>query len=388
MGRKIVIIGSAWPLRGGLSAFNERIARQYASIGDEVEIYTFSLQYPAILFPGKTQYSSEPAPNDLKINVKINTVNPVTWFKTGNEIKNKKPDLVIIKFWIPFVAPSLGKIARIIRKNGHSKVISIIDNIIPHEKRPGDKQLASYWVNSVDGFVTMSKAVLGELDLFDKEKPKMFCPHPLYDHYGTITDKSTAKKKLGLEHEYKYMLFFGFIRDYKGLDILLQAMDHEYIKSNKIKLLVAGEFYTDSKPYFELIEKHGLGDVVIMSNDFIPDSKVALYFNACDVVVQPYKDATQSGVTQIAYHFEKPIITTNVGGLAEIVPDNEVGFVTEPDVNEIQDAIIRFYRGNKGDMFEKNVRKIKFKYSWDNMLAAIDSVAEMTQKKQNYDNTK
>ena len=375
--RKVVVIGSAWPLRGGLSAFNERIARQYIKQGDEVTIYTFSLQYPGILFPGKTQYSSEPKPDDLDIKVKINTVNPVTWLKVGNEIKNQNPDLVIIKFWIPFVAPSLGKIARIIRKNGHSKVISIIDNIIPHEKRPGDKLLGSYWVNSVDGFVTMSRAVLDDLNLFDNQKPKIYCPHPLYDHYGKIENKKDARKALGLDQETKYMLFFGFIRDYKGLDILLKALNSDYIKSNNIKLLVAGEFYTDSKPYFDLIDEYNLKDVVVMSNDFIPDSKVALYFNAADVVVQPYKDATQSGVTQIAYHFEKPIITTNVGGLAEIVPDNEVGFVVEPDVKEVQQAIFRFYNENKEHAFRLNVKKLKRQYSWDNMLAAVDEVVEM-----------
>ncbi len=375
--RKVIIIGSAWPLRGGLSAFNERIARQYLQHGDEVEIYTFSLQYPGILFPGKTQYSSEPAPKDLKIKVTINTINPFTWFKTGNEIRKMNPDLVIIKFWIPFVAPSLGKIARIIKKNKHTKIISIIDNIIPHEKRPGDKQLASYWVNSVDGFVTMSRAVLDDLNLFDKNKPKLYCPHPLYDHYGVVTSKEVAKKSLGLDQQSRYMLFFGFIRDYKGLDLLLQAIDHDYIKSNSIKLLVAGEFYTDSKPYYDLVEKHGLKDLVLMSGDFVPDSKVALYFNACDVVVQPYKDATQSGVTQIAYHFEKPIITTNVGGLAEIVPNDEVGYVTEPVVEEIQKAIVKFYKEEKGEEFEKNVKHLKIKYSWDNMLGTVDKVVEM-----------
>ena len=376
--RKVVIIGSAWPLRGGLSAFNERIARQYLNEGDEVVIYTFSLQYPSILFPGKTQYSSEPKPDDLNIRVKINTINPLSWFKTGKEIKKQAPDLVIIKFWIPFVAPALGKIARIIKKNGHSKVVSIIDNIIPHEKRPGDKLLGSYWVNSVDGFVTMSRAVLNDLNVFDKQKPKVYCPHPLYDHYGKIESKKTAKKLLGLDSDTKYMLFFGFIRDYKGLDILLKSLDTGYIKNNNIKLLVAGEFYTDSKPYFSLIEQHNLQDVVIMSNDFIPDSKVALYFNAADVVVQPYKDATQSGVTQIAYHFEKPIITTNVGGLAEIVPDNEVGFVVQPVVEEVKQAIIRFYKENKEEEFKTNIKTLKQHYSWNNMLKAIDEVVEMS----------
>lgn len=375
--RKIVIIGSAWPLRGGLSAFNERLAREYLKNGDEVVIYTFSLQYPSILFPGKTQYSSSPAPKDLEIKVKINTVNPLTWYSTGKEIKKSNPDLVLIKFWIPFVAPSLGKIARIIKSNKHSKIISIIDNIIPHENRPGDNMLAKYWVNSVDGFITMSKDVLNDLNTFDKTKPKVYCPHPLYDHYGAISTKEQAKKALKLDKKTHYLLFFGFIRDYKGLDLLLKAIDKEFFEKNNIKLLVAGEFYTDSKPYFEIISKREIEKFVIMSNDFIPDEEVAYYFNACDAVVQPYKDATQSGVTQIAYHFEKPIITTNVGGLAEIVPDGKAGFVVKPEVDDIRQAIVRFYSENREEELKKGVKELKRNYSWENMLKSIDKVVKM-----------
>ena len=376
-GRKVVIIGSAWPLRGGLAAFNERLAEEYIKNGDEVIIYTFSLQYPSILFPGKTQYSSSPKPENLDIKVKINTVNPVSWLSTGKEIKKLNPDLVLIKFWIPFVAPSLGKIARIIRSNGHSKVISIIDNIIPHEKRPGDNLLAKYWVNSVDGFITMSRDVLNDLKLFDTKKPKIYCPHPLYDHYGEVMPKKKAKEHLGLDINTNYLLFFGFIRDYKGLDLLLKAVDKEFFKKKNIKLLVAGEFYTDSKPYFEIIKEKEIDDIVIMSNDFIPDEEVAYYFNASDAVVQPYKDATQSGVTQIAYHFEKPIITTDVGGLAEIVPDGKAGFVVNPEVEEIKKAIFDFYTENKEEVFRKNVKEIKKNYSWDRMLRSIDEVVKL-----------
>jgi glycosyltransferase involved in cell wall biosynthesis len=290
-------------------------------------------------------------------------------------IKQAKPDLVIIKYWIPFVAPSLGKIARIIKKNGHSKVISIIDNIIPHEKRPGDNFLSRYWVKSVDGFVVMSKDVLKDLETFDTVKPKIYCPHPLYDHYGPTETKEKAKEKLGLEKNIRYLLFFGFIRDYKGLDLLLKAMNDDYFKKNNIKLLVAGEFYTDPKPYIDLIEELKIKDRVILSNDFIPDEQVADYFNAADVVVQPYKNATQSGVTQIAYHFEKPIITTDVGGLAEIVPDGKAGFVVQPNVSEIKKAILDFYQKDLEGHFIEGVKKIKNQYSWAHMLKSIDEVA-------------
>ena len=372
--RKIVIIGSAYPLRGGLSAYNERIARAYQQQGDDVIIYTFSLQYPGFFFPGKTQYSSDPAPGDLNIKVKINSINPINWINVGRKIKKLKPDLVIIKFWIPFMAPCLGTIARIIRKNKHTKIVSIIDNIIPHEKRSGDFTLAKYWVKSIHGFIAMSRSVLDDLNKFDKQKPKSYCPHPLYDNFGKVLKKEYARKILNFDKNGKYILFFGFIRDYKGLDLLLEAMADTRIKKAKIKLIVAGEYYTDSKPYDDIIEKHQLQDYIILATDFIPDQEVAKYFCASDIVVQPYKDATQSGVTQIAYHFNKPMITTNVGGLAEIVPDGKVGYVVQPKIKPLADAINKFYEDDKESEFTDNVIVEKQKYSWDNMIETIDEL--------------
>jgi len=372
--RKVVILGSAHPLRGGLAAYNERLARAFIQHGDQVKLINFSLQYPGFLFPGKTQYSNEPVPGDLDIETSVNSVNPINWIRVGWKIKKMQPDLLIIKFWIPFMGPCLGTIARMVRKNKRTKIISILDNIVPHEKRPGDRLLSAYFVKAVDGFVAMSKQVLGDLDLFDKKKARDFCPHPLYDHFGDLTDKQTAIKKLGLDESFRYILFFGFIRDYKGLDILLEAMASKKLEKLNLKLLVAGEFYTDSKPYFEKIEKLGLKNRIVMSNNFIPDSEVGNFFNAADIVVQPYKDATQSGVTQIAYHFEKPMITTNVGGLAEIVPDEKVGFVVKPDPEEITDAIIRFYNENRENEFISNIKTEKLKYSWERMIETIENL--------------
>ncbi|MBE0637157.1 MAG: glycosyltransferase [Bacteroidales bacterium] len=375
--KSVVIVGSAYPLRGGLAAYNERLAATFQDQSNKVKIITFSLQYPNFLFPGKTQYSEDPAPVGLDIEVALNSVSPVNWCKVGKKISRTKPDLLIIKYWIPFMAPCLGTIARIVRKNRKTRVVSILDNIIPHEKRPGDKLLSGYFARSVDGFVAMSKQVMNDLDLFDKTKPRVFCPHPLYDHFGNLQHKKDALLKLGHDPAFNYLLFFGFIRDYKGLDLLLDAMADDRIKTMNLKLMVAGEFYTDSKPYFEQIEKNKLSKSVIMANDFISDSKVADYFNACDLVVQPYKDATQSGVTQIAYHFEKPMITTNVGGLAEIVPDGKVGFVVMPEVKEIANAIVRFYTEKKESEFIENIKVEKLKYSWVKMLEAIEKVSEI-----------
>lgn len=373
---KVILIGPAHPLRGGLATYNERLAREYVKEGSDVSIYTFSLQYPSILFPGKTQYSAEPAPGDLSITVKVNSINPFNWIRIGREIKKMRPDLVIVKFWIPFMAPCLGTICRIIRKNGHTKVVSIIDNIIPHEKRPGDRMLSKYWVNSVDGFVAMSRSVLDDLESFDKKRPKVFCPHPLYDNFGEVVPKSEAQKRLGLDDSFRYLLFFGFIRDYKGLDLLLEAFADERLRKTPLKLLVAGEFYCDPKPFREQIARLGIGEHVIMSNDFIPDSAVANYFCASDLVVQPYKSATQSGVTQIAYHFNKPMLITDVGGLAEIVPHGKVGYVVPPDPAAIADAIVDYYEEHREQEYAANAAVEKLKYTWSRMVGAIKEVTE------------
>jgi len=371
---KIVILGSAHPLRGGLAAYNERLASEYQKQGAEVIIYSFSLQYPSILFPGKSQYTDEPAPENLSIRTRINSINPLNWIRIGNEIRKLRPDLVIVKFWMPFMAPCLGTICRIIRKNGHTRIISIIDNIIPHEKRPGDSLLASYFVGAVDGFIAMSRSVLKELEQFDQHKPKLFSPHPLYDHFGDIIAKAEAKRRLYLDPDWNYALFFGFIRDYKGLDLLLRALPDPRIRELKLKLLVAGEFYCDSAPYLKIIEENQLDDLVIMSNDFIPDSNVRNYFCASDLVIQPYKSATQSGVTQIAFHFNKPMIITNVGGLAEFVPDGKTGYVVDTDPQLIADAIYKYCKENKEQEFSAEVAIEKEKYSWKKMTEAIETL--------------
>jgi glycosyltransferase involved in cell wall biosynthesis len=373
--RKIIIIGSAFPLRGGgISTFNERLAQAYIEHGDEVEIFTFSLQYPSILFPGTTQYSKEAPPKDLNIKVRINSINPFNWIKVGKEVRNLKPDLVIMRFWIPFMGPCLGKIARVIRKH-NIKVVAITDNIIPHEPKPGDRMLVNYFVKSVDGFISMSKSVFEDLKQFDTKKPKLLTVHPLYDNFGTPVGKAEAQKKLGLSAQFKYILFFGFIRDYKGLDLLIDAFADERLRKHPLKLLVVGEFYIDAQPYHKMIEDLNLSEHVIMQNEFVPNTEVVNYFCASSLVVQPYKDATQSGITQIAYHFDKPMITTNVGGLAEIVTHERVGYIVNPESKDIANSIFRYFEEDKEIEFTENVKEDKKRFSWENMLKAIDEVS-------------
>jgi len=378
---KVIIIGTAYPYRGGLTAFNERLAEEYISQGHDVEIYTFTLQYPSFLFPGKTQYSEEPAPKNLKIKRSINSINPFNWIKVGREIRKKQPDLVLIKFWLPFMAPCFGTILKIIRKNNHTRIISILDNIIPHEKRIGDRTLTQYFVNAADGFVAMSKSVLNDLNTFDGKKPKAFSPHPLYDNFGEKISQEEAIKKLNLDENQRYMLFFGFIRDYKGLDLLLKAYADNRFRSNNIKLIVAGEFYNNADQYFELEKELKLQGEVIWHTDFIPDSEVKYYFCAADIIVQPYKSATQSGVTQIAYHFEKPMLVTDVGGLSEIVPHGKVGYTVNANENDIADALIDFFENNKNSDFIENILQEKEKYTWSKMTDTINSLTNHDNKK-------
>ena len=371
---KIIIVGTAYPYRGGLSAFNERLAFEFQNQGHEVEIYTFTLQYPGFLFPGKTQYSDEPAPENLRIYRKINSCNPFNWIKVGREIRRKKPDLMITKFWLPFMGPCFGTIARCVRRNRHTKLISILDNVIPHEHRIGDKMFARYFIRPTDGFVAMSKSVLQDLSLFDTQKPRRFCPHPLYDHYGELLPKAEALKLLSLDPGCRYVLFFGFIRAYKGLDLLLEAFADSRLKDLNVKLIVAGEFYGDPQPYLEQIKRLGIGERVVLATDFIPDHCVNRYFGACDIVAQPYKSATQSGVTQIAFHFEKPMLVTDVGGLAEIVPHGKIGYVVAPDAHEIADALVSYFENQCEEAFTQGVREEKRKYAWSSMTEAIEGL--------------
>lgn len=371
---KIVIVGTAWPYRGGLANFNERLARELQADSDQVEIETFTLQYPDFLFPGETQYSSDPQPKDLKIERKVNSINPFNWVSVGMELRKKNADIIIIKYWIPLMAPALGTIARIAKGNGNTKIISVLDNVIPHEKRFGDKLLSKYFIGSCDGFIAMSKSVYDDLRIFDKKKPMILSPHPIYDNFGEKVDKETAIERLKLDPQTRYMLFFGLIRDYKGLDILLNAMADSRLRDKNFKLIVAGEFYNDGQKYFDQEKDLQLEGKIIWKTGFVPNDDVKLYFCASDLIVQPYKSATQSGVTQIAYHFERPMLVTNVGGLSEIVPNGKIGYSIEPNSKEITDAICDFYDNNREEQFVANIKEEKKKYSWNRMTENIKKV--------------
>lgn len=375
--QKVIIVGPAFPLRGGIANFNEALCRAFNQAGVESKIISFSLQYPRFLFPGTTQYDSGKAPSDISIETKINSINPFNWSRIAKEIKKEKPDLIIFRYWLPFMGPCLGAIAKWIKRGTNIKVIAITDNVIPHEKRFGDKRLTNYFIKNCDGFIAMSNSVLNDLSLFTSTNNKVFLPHPIYDIFGGKVDKAVALKHLNLNPNDKHLLFFGFIRKYKGLDLLLEAMSDDRIKALGVKLIVAGEYYEDASFYNEIICKNGLEKNIILKTEYIPSEEVKYYFCASDMVTQPYRSATQSGVTQIAYHFEKPMLVTNIGGLPEIVPHNKVGYVTEVNPNSIANAIVDFYSNNKESEFIANTIVEKKRFLWS---IFVDGVMELFEK--------
>lgn len=369
---KIFIIGPAYPLRGGPAQFNENLCRAFAREGHDAQIISYSLQYPNFLFPGSTQFeTSGKAPEDIQIHTLINTVNPFNWFKVARFIKKQQPDLLIFRFWLPFFGPSLGTIARLVKKGTNIKVTALTDNVIPHEKRVGDKPFTSWFIKSCDGFITMSHKVYEDLEKFTATQHKVYTPHPMYETYGPIVSSSEARKKLGLGEQEKIVLFFGLIRKYKGLDLLLEAMADEKIKKAGIKLLVAGEFYEDQEAYHDIIKKNRLENSVLLHTHFIPNEEVRYYFCASNLVAQTYRNATNSGVTMVGYFYEKPMLVTNVGGLAEIVPDGKAGYVVPGDVKAISNAIADYFEHNREATYTQGVVEEKKKYEWSTFVEKV-----------------
>ena len=371
----IVLLGTAYPFRGGLATFNERLARQLQAEGHQVEIITFTLQYPSFLFPGKTQYSTEKAPTDLLISQQVNSCNPINWIKVGRRIQAMQPDLLISCYWMAFFAPCFGIIQRLAQRNGKTRCMALVHNMIPHEPSIIDKLFAPFFVRSTNGFVALSESVVNDIAAIDKEaKPKTSYPHPIYDHYGEQMTKEEACQALNLNPKNEYMLFFGLVRAYKGLDLLLDAFGKVKDQLPNLQLIIAGEFYEDEDKYRTQIANNELTDRVILKNEFIADADLRKYFGAANLIVQPYKTATQSGVTQVAFHFEKPMLVTNVGGLGEIVHDHKMGYAVEPNAEAIAEAIIDYYTLNRQADYTAYLIQQKDHYSWKGMAQTFYTI--------------
>ena len=370
---KIIIIGSAHPLRGGIATFNARLARALQEEGHDVTIYSFSLQYPSLLFPGKTQYTDEPAPVGIRIKSVINSINPLNWLKVGRQLKKEQADIIIVRFWTPFLGPAFGTILKQV-KNKKTKIIAVADNVVAHEKKPADLLLTKYFFSSVDRFITMSEEVMKDLQTLT-DKPAVRLLHPLYDNYGDPISREEALRKLKLPENQHYCLFFGFIRKYKGLDLLLEAMSDPGTEAAGIHLIVAGEYYGDQEFYENLIKKNGLESRVHLFTDYIPSDEVKVYFSAADCIVLPYRTATQSGITQVAYHFERGMVATNVGGLPEAVKHGKTGIICEPEPKAIANALLDYFTPGRLPDLDKKLKQEKKKYSWETFAQALVAFA-------------
>lgn len=366
---KIVVLGTAHPYRGGLATFNERLAQQFAREGHEVEVLTFTLQYPSFLFPGKTQYTTDPAPEGITIRRALNSCNPLNWIRVGLRLRRAHPDLIICCYWMAFFAPLYGTICRLAK----TKCIALVHNMFPHEKSILDKLLAPYFVKSQDGFVALSESVARDIKGISKA-PVTFSPHPIYDHYGARLSKTEACAHLGLDEKRDYALFFGLIRAYKGLDLLIDALALVRDVLPNLRLLIAGEFYEDEQKYREQIAHHNLTDRIIIRNEFIADKELKYYFGASSLITQPYRSATQSGVTQVAFHFEKPMLVTNVGGLGEIVHDGKMGYAVPPTPPAIAEALIDYFQQSRQEAFTAYLQQEKTKYSWDKLTQKFTQI--------------
>lgn len=376
---KILLLSPAHPLRGGIAASSERLAQALQAEGHEVVIYSFALQYPAFLFPGKSQRTDDPPPAGLCIRTRLNSINPLNWLIVGREVARERPDRIIVRFWLPFMGPCLGTVLRVARFFSRKKtphVTALVDNIVPHEKRFGDRPFAQWFVNACDDFVVMSRSVGEEIEQFLPAPVKSgrirFAPHPIYDIYGESVAQPDARARLGLPPDVqRVVLFFGLIRPYKGLDLLLHALANPQLEGQRVHALIAGECYSDWAEYEAIIAQHSLSERVHLSVRFIPNDEVALYFSAADLVVQPYRTATQSGVSQIAYHFEKPMVVTNVGGLPEIVTQGVSGYIVEPKPEALATAIRDFFEQGRAASMTAGVRAEKQRFSWKNLTETL-----------------
>ena len=368
---KIVIVGTFPPYRGGISNFYQTLYEKLSHSHDVTAI-NFSLQYPNTLFPGKSQFDNNQK-SDLNIERIINSINPYSWYKVAKKIIELKPDIIIYKYWMPFFAPSFGTIIRLIKKKINIRSLVICDNIIPHESRFFDNKLTKYFFKCIDYFIVMSKSVENDLLSLFPDAKYVYTPHPLYDIFGEGINKVDSRRKLKI-NENKLILFFGLIRPYKGLDLLIRAADVLKKNLTDFKILAIGDCYENPEPYSNMIDEHNINDIFDLKLKFVPHNEVSLYFSAADIIVLPYKSATQSGIVPVAYHFNKPVIVTNVGGLSEIVQEGKTGYIVEPESVEIANSIVKYYNNSDKVDFKENIRIYNKNFTWDKFVEIIQSI--------------
>ena len=369
---KIVLVGPFPPFRGGISDLNVALAH-HLSKRHEIHAINFTTQYPKVLFPGKTQFKKGDHALEVDSIRCLSSINPFSWRKTANKIIDLEPDLVLFSFWLAFFAPAFSGVAKKIKKYSDATIMVICHNIIPHEEHLLGTRLTKRFFSFIDSFFVLSKKVKNELLSFVPEAKYKYSPHPIYNIFNNTLSKEQAKAELNIATK-KVLLFFGLIRKYKGLDILINAMEKINTELEDYTLLIVGECYENKGKYTDLIKKAGITDNVQCHYYFVPDNEVGKYFSASDVVVLPYKTASQSGIVQIAYHFNTPVIVSNVGGLPEIVDEGKTGYCVEPSPNAFAKAIKAFYEKDNISEMNSNISDYKSQFSWDNMVKAIEKL--------------
>ncbi|MFK7848435.1 MAG: glycosyltransferase [Rhodothermales bacterium] len=371
--KNIILVGPASPYRGGIAHFLRATFNGLIRRGHQVEVVNFTRQYPALFFPGKTQYETGESKSIPSTRL-LDSINPLSWRRTAKYMIRKRPEVVVFMHWMPFFAPAYGFIARRLKAQG-IRVICLVHNALPHERRPGDRAMSRYFFKACDGFVTMSSAVEKDLNSLGARGRKLVVGHPVYESFGDAVPQEEARSRLGLRTDVPVLLFFGFVRRYKGLKVLLDSMPAVVKNLPNVRLVVAGECYEDEQQYKDFITQNELAAHVILKFEYIPEKDISDLFSSADVVVQPYISATQSGVAQIAYHFDRSLIVTDVGGLAEIVPHEQAGLVVPPeDPKALATAIIRFFEEDMRPQLQAGVLEEKKKYSWDQLLEAIEQL--------------
>lgn len=369
---KIAYLSTFYPFRGGIAQFN---ANLYEALKAENEVipFTFKRQYPDFLFPGKTQYvTADDNAHIINSIPVVDTANPFTYLTAAGRIKQELPDILIMKYWMSYFAPSLGTVARQLKKQG-CKVITILDNVIPHEQKFFDKPLTTWFLKQNSGFIAMSESVQNDLLTLRPDAPHILKAHPLYNHFGDKIDSAQARKELGIDPDKKTLLFFGLIRDYKGLDLLIEAVNQ---LDDSYQLIIAGESYGSFDKYTGQIKDSRNPEKFKVFNRYISDNEVPLFFSASDVCILPYRSATQSGITSIAYHFELPLIATNTGGLSESIEKPGVGLMVPEISSESIAATIRQFYHTDRESFVSNIRKEKEALTWEKFAEALITFAK------------
>ncbi len=375
----IALLGPAYPLRGGgIATYTETLAATYQRLGRRAAVFTFRYQYPPWLFPGSTQWSREPAPADVITYPIIHSLWPANWLQVAQRIAAWQPQLLLVNVWLPFLAPCLGSITRLVRRfHPGVRAVGIVHNVTPHERFPFARPLTRFVLGALEGFLVLSQAVAEELRHFDRTKPRRIHPHPAFD-YGPPVPQDEARRRLQLPLDAPLVLFFGLVRPYKGVDLLLEAMA---LTPVPLLLLIAGEWYMDPEPFRQRAYQLGVSNRVRIDNHFIHRQEAPLYLCAADIVVQPYRSATQSGVTPLAFRYERPVIVTRVGGLPELVEPGKTGYVVDPTPEALAAALTDFFAGQRAVSFKPHLRAAAHLWSWESVVDTVDAlVSELSSR--------